>query len=100
MRAWPCDLKRVAPQGRRRSTRFGGERPENIFCNGTVLIVVHLIAVVPRRRFTRESHPPPPKRTAPALGGVAFSPGPVGVRGAPNQAASHWWYGPRGSGPL
>jgi hypothetical protein len=30
-------------------------------CSGTVLIAVDCIAVVPRRRFTRESHAPSPK---------------------------------------
>jgi hypothetical protein len=67
---------------------FGAQRPENIFCNGTVLIVVHLIAVLPRRRFTRESHPYPSEKDRPGPGCVVFSLGPVPGARAPNQAAS------------
>jgi hypothetical protein len=56
-----------------------GQRRENIFCNGTVLIVVRHTAVVPRRRFTgNPTHPL--RKDCPGSGGVAFSPGPVRLR--------------------
>ena len=58
---------------------FCEQRPENIFRNGTVLIVVRHTAVVPRRRFTgNPTHPL--RKDCPGSGGVAFSPGPVRLR--------------------